>query len=505
MQLETAKLPGSRMDLKFNLDASDVEKAYNKVFSELADQGNVPGFRPGKAPAALLRRRFKPEDLRDMAWMRVMEDFVEPELEKAEFDIVGDPDFPDFREIPLDEGQGVEFTITVNVRPEPTDIEYTGLKLQRIIPEVTDEDVEKYIEDMRMQEATVEDVKDRETVESGDLVEAEVKVVLSGETDPMHTTTQEFEIGSGRYTPAIDEQMVGHKVGDSVFMAVDYPEDAPSEELAGKSGEMTAELKSIRTRVLPELNDEFAKKVGAYEDLEDLKAQVRADLLRKRESESKEALENDAISAIVKSTDFDIPEVMVDGVNRRQFQEMAQDLERDGISMQQFAEISGVDEETMLARNRSRAESSLRTNLVLEAIRKQEAVDPGEEDLMEELRLFGSENNLEEDFLVNALEVQEGFREQLLSRAELRLTLQRIIDQAEIEDISRERYLEIKKAEQEAARAEAETATEDASEEPQAAETTDDQPAEEATPETEEAPAAEAADVDEDVTEKSEL
>lgn len=483
MQLQTAKLPGSQVDLTFALDAQDVGRAFDKVFGELAKQGNVPGFRPGKAPATLIRRRYKPEMLRDMAWMRIMEDYVEGELQKEELEVMGDPDFPEFETIELAEGQGVEFTIRVTVRPTPELPDLTSLKLHRVVPEVSEEDVAADLQRLREAAGEEKPVSDRDTVASGDLVEVKLSVALEGEEEGGSQGEQTLEIGSSRYQPAIDEQLIGRQVGETVEIPVDYPEDFEDTGLAGRKGTVTAEILVLKQRVLPELDDEFAQSQGEYESLEELQAKTRERLEKAAAENSRKSLETDALGAVVQGATIDMPAALVEQVGRRSFQSFVQDLQKEGLTLETFKEISGLDEETMERNERFRAEMGLKVDFVVAAVEKAEAIEATDADIEEELALFGAENNLDGDFLHSALDLQEGFRDQLQQRALRRLTVQRIIDQAQVEDVTAEQYGEIKQAEREAR--EAEAAAKAASEESlaEAEAGSDEAPAEE-TPET---------------------
>jgi trigger factor len=464
LQLQTVKQPGSQLDLTFVLEAADVARAFDKVFGELAQQGNIPGFRPGKAPAALLRRRFKPEMVRDMAWMRIMEDFVEPELQKDELQLVGEPEFPDLEAIELVEGEGVEFTLRIAVRPTPELPELTELKLHRIVPEVTDDDVAAELERIRETFGEEQPVEDRTEVAKGDLVEAQVQLVMDGDDEPASPTEQTLEIGSGRYNPPVDEDLVGHGVGETVDVAVDYPDDFENEELAGRKGTLKVEIVALKTRVLPELDDEFAREKNDYADLAEMKVRVREDLEKKAATQSRQTLENAALGAVVQGTTMELPEVLIDQLGRRSLQSYTQNLEKEGLSLESFMEITGVDEETLLQNERSRAEMGLRVDFVLEALEKAQSIEVSEADIEAEMELFAAENSLEMDFLRNALELQEGFREQLEGRAKRRLTIASVIEQAQVEDVTAEQYREIKEAERQAREAEeaATAATEEA-------------------------------------------
>jgi len=241
LQLNTVKLPGSQLDMTFSLDDADVRRAFDKVYGELAQQGAIPGFRPGRAPAAVIKRRFKPEILRDMFWMKAVETFVEPEMEKEDLKVIGQPDFPDFEQIEVVEGQPLEFTLKVTVRPEPELPEYKGLKLYRVATEVTEEQVAAVLDQMRQAAAKEKPVTDR-PVQNGDTVAAELKITLAGQDEPVHESSQQFEVGSGRYTPAIDEALVGHALDETVTLDHQYPEDHEDEELAGQQATLSATI-----------------------------------------------------------------------------------------------------------------------------------------------------------------------------------------------------------------------------------------------------------------------
>lgn len=492
LQLQTAKQPGSQLDLTFQLEAQDVQKTFDRVFSDLATRGQIPGFRPGKAPAAIIKRRYKPEVLRDMFWMQAVEDYVEKELQKEEYDLLGDPEFPDFSEITVEEGAPVEFTLKVTVRPEPELPEYAGLKLYRVPAVVTDEDVDKVIEEMRSAAAKEEAVSDR-PVQDGDIVEAEVVMALADAEEPGAPATEVLEIGSGRYQPAIDQALVGNNVGESGEVPVDYPEDHQDENLAGKQGTITATVKSIKVRVLPEVTDEFAQAQGEYENLDDLRAKLAEKLQGDAEKRSAQNLENDALAAVVRDTVIDMPERLVEQVAARSFQSFLGELQQAGLNVEQFAEVAGVDVATMQANERVRAAAGLKVNFAIEALAKAEGIEVSDEALAEEVGLFAAENNLEADFVTQALDLQPEVREQLEGRAKRRLTIAALLAKAEIEEVTAERYAEIQEAErlarEAAAQAAAEAAALEAETEPAAAEDAAANPEPAADVETSEAPA----------------
>jgi trigger factor len=398
----------------------------------------------------VIKRRYKPEVLTDMFWMQVVEDYVEKELEKEELEVLGDPEFPDFKEIEVSEDAALEFTIKVMVRPEPELPEYAGLKLHRLSAEVTDEKVAEVIAEMRRTAGKVQPVEGREAVETGDIVRAQVVVQLADAEAPGEPAEEELEIGSGRYQPAIDEAMVGQTVGSTVEVPADYPEDHEDPDLAGKQGLVRATIESISVRVLPELDDAFAQSQGEYENLEALRTQLREKLETDAQRESKQALENDVLGAVVRDTRIELPEKLVQQVASRGFRSFMEELQQAGLSLEQFQEVAGVGQEQLLANELVRAEAGLKVSFTLEALAKAEGVEADDGAIAEEIALFATENNVDEDFLQQSLDLQEGFREQLSDRAKRRLTIAALLAKADIEEVSAERYAEIKATERQA-------------------------------------------------------
>lgn len=477
MQIQTTKLPGSQMDLTFQLDSQDVQRAFDKVYQELGNQP-VPGFRPGHVPPAVIRRRFKPEVLREVFWLKAIETFVEPELEKEEWQIIGRPEMPEFEGLEVQEGQGVEFTIKVTVKPQPELPDYKSLKLYRVPPVVTEEQIEEVLEQMRQAAAKEKPVKDR-PVQAGDIVSGELKITLAGQEEPIHESSQTLEVGSGRYTPAIDEALLGHQLDETVSLEYEYPEDYEEPELAGQKATITMTIEEIRERQLPPLDDDFARSQGDYENLAALRAAVRERLTQEAEKRSQENLENDALAAILAETKIDLPEILVEELAQRNFESFVEELQANGMSLQEFAQIAQTDAESLQQNARARAELALKVQFILEAIARAEDVKVSEEDIEQELALFAQEANVEENFARQALELQPEFRERLAERAQRRLTIQKILETAVIEDVSEEKYRQIKEQQRQAAQEKAEAAAkesegkEEETEAGQAAESTD--------------------------------
>jgi trigger factor len=346
-------------------------------------------------------------------------------------------------DIPLVEGEPFEFHTTFTAYPRPKLPEYRGLKLRRPVAEVTDEEVEAQFQRLRDLNATEVEV-DRSTVGEGDLVLVDLGVKLAdqdAEEDP-ESDEQEREliIGQREYDPPIDQELLGHVVGQTVELPVDYPEDHPDPELAGKQGTMRATIKSLKGRELPEPTDEFAQSLGDYECLEDLRESIRSQLEEANDEYADRELREQVLREIVENTEVELPEVLVEQAAQRSFEGFMGDLERVGISLEGFTEAAGMDEEALQANQRARAEGALKLHFALQAIADREEIEVTDEDIQEEIERYARESDGEISFIQEAAAIQEGFADELRERAVVRKLVDVIVDAADIEDVPREAY-----------------------------------------------------------------
>lgn len=447
MEVTKTALPGSKLELRLNMSAADVDSAYAKVYKELADQGGIPGFRRGKAPAKVLRRRIGEEPVREMAWMRLLEDHYPAMLEQEDIQPLTDPVFPDLEDLPLAEGQPLEFTISLVVRPVPSIKQYKGFRLLRPSTEVTDEQLEEALENLRETAAELSE-PDRDVVAEGDSVTAAFSVVPEGEELDGEPTEQEFIIGSGDYEPAIDMAMVGKKVGDVVTMEHEYAEDYRSRLVAGKKVTVTATIESIMQRTLPELNDEFAAKQGDFETLDELKDMLRVQLARQMQADAEREVEQNALAAVMANTTIDLPDAVVEQLAETGFGEFSMSLERDGLDLETFTEIAQISEEDIRENQRLRAEALMKFHFTLSHIQSEEKLEATDDDLEAEIVRFANGSDTEADFVRQALSVQDDLREQFRERAMRNKVIALIVDSSEVVDVERAEYEQAKQAEQ---------------------------------------------------------
>lgn len=465
MEVHKTQLPGSRLEMKLQLSAQEVDSAYGKVFGELSDQGGIPGFRPGRAPAKIIRRRYDEEMLQEMVWVRILEENYPKLLEQEDIEPIEDPQFPELDTVPLAEGSPLEFVFTLTVRPQPTIKQYKGLKVIKPSAEVTDEDVDRQLKEFCEAAATEVEVE-RDVVAEGDVVTATLKVLSEGDDEPLSKGEQEFVIGSGSYDPPMDQQMLGKSVGETVSVQHQYPDDYEDDpELAGKQVTIEAAIDRLRERQVPELTDELVKAQtdGEFETVEQLRESVRDSIARQLDQQSRDELENNALAAILAGTEVDLPERLIATAAAESYERFQDDLQREGLSLEAFMDIAQVDEESIQQNERARAAMMLKLNLALDEIRRLEQIEVQEEDMEAQIAEFAESTGNDVAFVRNFLEVQEGVLEQIRERALRGKIVKFIVDSCEVEEIPRDGYEEAKRQEREKLQeqAEAEEAADD--------------------------------------------
>jgi len=475
---------GSRVTLHVRLDETEVQSAFDRTYQRLSDYGGIKGFRPGKVPRKILERHYDPEAVRALIYEELVTERVEEAMSQQELrpieqvhieagpppdeeellaetiksglvrdeedeaeeiaeepevaaETEGDDEPP---EIPLVEGEAFEFYTTVTVYPRPTLPDLTQLKLRRPVAEVTDEEVEERIEQLRRVQMEEVDV-DREQIEQGDVVIADVKVVLEGEdADEIEPNEEEIIVGEHEYLEDIDQALVGHGVGDIVDAEFQYAEDHPDEELAGRSARIIAEVRSFSGRQLPELDDDFAREQGNYESVEELRAGIREQLEEAREAEAREELEAQLLRHLLQETKIDFPEEFLEEAAEHTFDALRDDLQRMGMSVQEFAEATDRDEQELRESQRARAEVGLTLHFALDALARERGIEVTDEDVQEELQRIAAESGGDMEFVQQAAAIQPDFAEEVQDRARRRKLIADVLASVEIEDVPIEEY-----------------------------------------------------------------
>ena len=414
--------------LTFEVSAADFEAAIDKVYNKNKNKFNVPGFRKGKAPKAVIIKYYTKAVFYDDALNAVLPQAYEEALKESGLDVVARPEF-DVEEIK--EGEPVVFTALVTTKPEVELGEYKGIKVPKIDYTVTDEDVDKDIESVRQRNARMVSVDDR-AVENGDIAVIDFEgfvddVAFEGGKGENY----ELEIGSNTFIPGFEEQLIGAKIDDLVDVNVTFPEEYHAEELKGKPAVFKVKVNEIKVRELPELDDDFASEVSEFDTLAEYKADVRTKLEEKAKEKAEAETQNAVIEKAVENAKMDIPQAMIDAQVDNLINDFAQRMSYQGMSMDMYMQYTGQTIDSMKEAYREQAEKQVSASLVIEAIAKAEGVEVSPEEVELNLVDMSKKYNMELDKLKELISEPE--LENIKKEMVFNKTVEMLANNAEVE------------------------------------------------------------------------
>lgn len=382
------KLEGSKVKLTIEVAADEFEKAVEKAYLKTKKNFNVPGFRKGHAPRKVIENAYGWlvffDDAFDIAYPEVYEAAVrEHEITPV--------DRPEISILSCEQGAPVVFTAEVAVKPEVTLGAYKGIEVEKQEYNVTDEMVEAEIQKEREKIASTVEVTGR-AVADGDKVNLDYSGSVDGvKFDGGTAENQELTIGSGMFIPGFEEQMVGMNVGEEKDITVTFPEQYHSEELAGKEAVFHVKVNAIEETVLPEVDDEFAKDVSEFDTIAELRADKRKKLEEAAELRAKNQRENELIEKACENAAVEIPEAMIERQMDHILNDIRYRLSMQGISLEDYCKYTGTSIEDMRKEMREDAAKRVKSQLVLEAIGKAEAVEAAAEEIEEKLNEYAAQ------------------------------------------------------------------------------------------------------------------
>lgn len=404
MAVKTEQVEKNLVKLTFEVSAERFEKGIQKAYKKNVKKINIPGFRKGKAPRAVIEKYYSKDVFYNDAIDDVLPEAYVAALKESELESVARP------EIDVDEikpGEPVVFTALVTTKPEVTLGEYKGVEVDKIENPVTEDDVNKALDDERRKNARMISIDDR-AVQNGDIATIDFEGFVDGEAFAGGKGEDyDLEIGSGTFIPGFEEQVVGAKLGEELDVNVTFPEEYHADELAGKDAVFKVKVKELKVRELPDLDDDFASEVSEFETLDEYKKDVKAKLEKTAEQKTKNETENAIVDAVVANAEVDIPDAMIEGQIDRISSDFAQRLSYQGISLDQYLQYTGTSMEAFRAQFKERAEKQVRGSLVLEAIGKAEGIEIGEEELELHLIDMAKQYNMEVDKLKEILRPED--------------------------------------------------------------------------------------------------
>ncbi len=366
-----------RRELDLEIPADEVSKAMERVAKEFARIANVPGFRRGKAPISLIRRRFA-DDIKGEVLQSLVPERVEKAVAEQKLTPVSQPQVD---KLDYAEGQPLKFRAVFEVLPDFELGNYKGLEIELPAMDVTDEDVAKALEETRERAAAFAPVEGR-AVENGDFVQLKLLGTPAGGGDPLQADSVLCHIGAEETMAAFNENLRGAKAGEHKNFDVVYPADYPDAKLAGKTYHYAAEVLGIKTKKLPELNDEFAKDVSDVATLDELKKKVRESLEHQRDHKHKELQHERILAALVKLHDFPVPEALVEHQMDVRLERVVRSLAAQGVDPRAV----NLDWVTLRRRQQERAADDVKAELIVDRIASAENIDVTEQEVDQELQ-----------------------------------------------------------------------------------------------------------------------
>jgi trigger factor len=431
MKTTMEKLENSRVRLTVECDAEALEEAIQGAYKRVVKRVTIPGFRKGKAPRKLIELNYGPEVFFEDAVDILFPKAYRSALDETGIEVVDQPDV-DIEKIEI--GSGVTFKIEVDVYPEVELGTYIGLEAEREKVNITDEDVDRVLRDQQERFAELIVVDSRTDVREGDYAIIDFAGYLDGEPFSGGAAQDHLlQVGSGQFIPGFEEQLVGMNIGETKDVVVTFPEDYHAEHLAGKEVTFKVTVKELKERVVPELDDDFAKDVSeSASTLVELREEIRKNLQEEAERRTTIALENKLLDKIGEDSKIDLPQSMI----RHQAEHMVNDffmsLMYRGISREGYLKATNQTEEDLISQFEGEAARRLRHDLILEAVAKAEGITVSDEEVEAEIdrRVADNEGHEEE-----ARKYFAGQKESIRLMLQRQRTMQTIVDSAKITEV----------------------------------------------------------------------
>lgn len=392
MSLQVENLEKNMAKLTVEVSAEDFEKALKASYNKNKGRFNVPGFRKGKAPQAMIEKMYGVGAFYEDAADNAIDGSYAEAMKESGLDIVSRPEIDI---VQIEKGKAFIYTATVAVRPEVTLGEYKGVEVKKADMEVADADVEAELKKVQDQNSRLITVEDR-AVEDGDQTVIDFDGSVDGVAfDGGKAEDYPLVIGSHAFIEGFEEQLIGKNVGEECEVTVTFPTEYHAENLAGKPAVFKVTVKEIKRKELPELNDEFAGEVSEFDTLEEYKADLKAKLVEKKLKAAATENENNVVDKVVENATMEIPEPMIDGQVRQMVEDYARRMQSQGISLEQYMQYTGMTAENLKEQMKPQAVKRIETRLVLEAVVKAENITVSDEEVEKELENMAAAYKME--------------------------------------------------------------------------------------------------------------
>jgi trigger factor len=380
---KTTELPDSRVRVEVEVPSDALEREMQTAATAIGRDMRVPGFRSGKVPAQVVIQQVGREAVLDEAVRRGLPAWYEEALTDAGINTVGDPKV-DLNDLP-EKGSPLAFTIEVGIVPPARLGDYKGVEVGRREPRVDPDEVQTELERLRESLASLETVN--RPAASGDFVVMDFTGTVDGEAfEGGEGRGQVVELGSGRLVPGFEEQLDRAQAGDRPEVKVTFPEDYAAEQLAGKEAVFAVDVKEVKEKRLPELDDDFALEAGGYDSLDELRAEIEQRLGEADERAIETEFREGAVDAVVAQARIEVPHELVHAKAHEMWHRTARRMSAQGLDPRRYLELSGKTEEELVTDSEQDAELALKREAVLAEIVKAEGIEVSDEEVTEALR-----------------------------------------------------------------------------------------------------------------------
>lgn len=366
------------LKLEFTIEATKFDEAMKKVYAKSAKYFNIPGFRKGRAPMNIVEKYYGDEIFYEDTFNEVVPEVYAKEIKENNIEAVSRPDI-DVKQI--GKGQDLIFTAIVQTKPEVKLGKYKGIELKKVEYNVSNEDIEHELGHMQEKNARLVVVEDR-AVEKDDLTVIDFEGFVDGKAfEGGKATNHELTIGSNTFIPGFEDQIIGMKIDEEKDIKVKFPEDYFSEELKGKDATFKVKLHEIKKKELPSLDDEFAKDVSEFDTLKELKDSIKEKLEEENRKKEKYETQDAAVKTVCDNVEIEIPSGMIETEIDSMLQEIEQRLAYQGMKLEQYLQMIGKSMVEVRKEYEEQAKTSVKNRLVIEAIIKEEKIEPSKEDI----------------------------------------------------------------------------------------------------------------------------
>ena len=357
---------GCKHEIEITVPVDDIARETDRVVADIQQKAKLPGFRPGKAPASLIRSKFS-KQVREDVLENLLPKFFRQKVEEEHLEVVGRPNVKD---VHFHEGEPLRFKAEFEVAPEIELNDYRGVTVHYSEPEVTDEDIAKRLDEIREQKSQFVNVEPRALVD-GDYAVVSLDS-LSGVDQAIHQDEVVLHVGDPDTMAGFSDALRGMTPEEEKEFEVTYPEDFGQERLAGKTVRFRSKLTTIRTKELPELNDEFAQDLGDYQTLDDLREAVRKAIFHEREYAAQQKAKDQLINKLIDTHEFPVPEAYIERQIESQLENQFRELTERGIDPSKL----NIDWAKLKDAQRPKALHDVKASLLVDKIAEREAIAP---------------------------------------------------------------------------------------------------------------------------------